>query len=143
MRIEHWDSVSPTQQEHAIGRHKLTGAPLGSTDEHAAVDVSKLPLESHIRQANPSGRRGSPEALLRRSYSFADGLDPQFGELDAGLLFICFQRDPRTQFIPTQRRLSQHDRLNEYIVHTGSAIFAIPPGVTSSGFIGETLLGQA
>lgn len=141
MRIEHWDSVALMQQEHAIGRHKETGAPLGLKDERAPVAISQLPLESHIRQANPSGRPGSKEAPLRRSYSFADGLDPRFGELDAGLLFICFQRDPRTQFVPIQSRLSQHDRLNEYTIHTGSAIFAIPPGVTGRGFVGETLLG--
>jgi deferrochelatase/peroxidase EfeB len=143
MRIEHWDSVALKQQEHAIGRHKLTGAPLGLADERARVVTSQLPLESHVRQANPSGRRGGEEAPLRRSYSFADGIDPEFGELDAGLFFICFQRDPRKQFVPIQQRLSQHDRLNEYIVHTGSAIFAIPPGVRADGFIGSTLLSRA
>src|SRR5690242_1844108 len=28
-----------------------------------------------------------------------------------------------------QQRLSMRDALNEYIVHTGSAVFAVPPGV--------------
>ena len=33
------------------------------------------------------------------------------------------------------------DALNEYIKHTGSALFACPPGVRPGGYVGETLLG--
>ena len=54
-----------------------------------------------------------------------------------GLFFICFQRDPE-QFETIQRRLSS-DILNEYIVHTSSAVFAVPPGVAEGGFVGESL----
>jgi deferrochelatase/peroxidase EfeB len=77
---------------------------------------------------------------LRRSYSFSDGFDMRFGELDAGLFFICFQRDPRRQFIPIQTRLAENDHLSEYTFHTGSAIFAIPPGVREGEYVGQTLL---
>ena len=52
----------------------------------------------------------------------------EVGELDAGLFFIAFQRDPQRQFVAVQRRLGTSDALNEYIKHTSSAIFAIPPG---------------
>ncbi len=38
-----------------------------------------------------------------------------------------------------QRRLGAHDALGEYIRHTGSAVFAVPPGVQPGGFIGEGL----
>lgn len=31
------------------------------------------------------------------------------------------------------------DALNEYIVHTGSAVFAVPPGAPAGGFVGEQL----
>jgi deferrochelatase/peroxidase EfeB len=55
------------------------------------------------------------------------------GELDAGLFFIAFQRDPRTQFVPLQRKLSENDALNEYIQHVSSGLYACPPGVSSSG----------
>jgi deferrochelatase/peroxidase EfeB len=65
----------------------------------------------------------------------------ELGELDAGLFFICFQRDPERQFVAIQRRLGSADALNEYIKHTGSAIFAIPPGARRAGYVGETLLG--
>jgi len=76
---------------------------------------------------------------LRRGYSFTDGMGTQTGELDAGLFFIAFQRDPRTQFVPLQQRLASDDALNEYITHVCSTIFACPPGVRSGGFVGETL----
>jgi deferrochelatase/peroxidase EfeB len=66
-------------------------------------------------------------------------MDRGLGQLDAGLFFIAFQRDPRTHFIPIQRRLGQHDALNEYVKHTGSAVFAIPPGTRRGGWVGETL----
>ncbi len=59
-----------------------------------------IPTHAHIRVAAPSSQRG--QALLRRGYSFVDGIDPVTGELDAGLFFICFQKDPRRQFIPIQ-----------------------------------------
>ncbi len=55
------------------------------------------------------------------------------GLLDAGLFFIAFQKDPRKQFVPIQRRLGSHDALNEYIRHNGSAVFAVPPGLSAAG----------
>ena len=62
------------------------------------------------------------------------------GRLNAGLFFIAFQRDPRTQFVPLQRKLSATDALNEYIEHVGSGLYACPPGVSSSGdFWGSAL----
>ena len=44
------------------------------------------------------------DALLRRGYSFTDGLDDRLGQLDAGLFFLSFQRDPAA-FVRVQRRL--------------------------------------
>jgi deferrochelatase/peroxidase EfeB len=35
--------------------------------------------------------------------------------------------------VPIQARLAANDALNEYIKHTGSALFAIPPGVRAAG----------
>jgi deferrochelatase/peroxidase EfeB len=69
-----------------------------------------------------------------------------FGEVtadrggDARPFFICFQRDPRRQFIPIQRRLAASDALNRHTLHTASAIFACPPGARRGGFVGEGLL---
>jgi deferrochelatase/peroxidase EfeB len=35
--------------------------------------------------------------------------------------------------------LARSDTLNEYIRHTGSAVFAVPPGVAEGGYIGQAL----
>ncbi|HEY7105270.1 MAG TPA: iron uptake transporter deferrochelatase/peroxidase subunit [Acidimicrobiia bacterium] len=143
MLLEVWDRSTLADQEATIGRVKSSGAPLGRTREHQAVDLKArsdgelvIPADAHIRLAAPATNRGV--ALLRRGYSFTDGIDPVTNQLDAGLFFVAFQRDPRTGFIPVQRSLAT-DALNEYIRHTGTGLFAVPPGVQSGGFVGETL----
>jgi deferrochelatase/peroxidase EfeB len=62
------------------------------------------------------------------------------GTIDAGLFFAAYQRDPRRQFVPIQRRLAEHHQHGEYLVHTASALFAIPPGCRAGGYVGDTLL---
>ena len=111
--------------------------------EHDVVDLAArqdgelvIAHDAHIRLAAPSVNDGV--RLLRRGYSFTDGINPVTNQLDAGLFFIAFQRDPRQGFIPVQQKLAT-DALNEYIRHTGSGVFAVPPGVQSGGFVGETL----
>jgi deferrochelatase/peroxidase EfeB len=136
MLIEVWDRVSLDEQERSIGRHKRSGAPFGSDDEFDPVDLNArgedgellIPEGSHVRLA----RQSDEEGILRRGYSFTDGMDAERGQLDAGLFFICFQRDPRRQFVPLQRRLGANDLVNEYISHTGSALFACPPGAAEA-----------
>jgi deferrochelatase/peroxidase EfeB len=94
-------------------------------------------MDAHVRLAHPTVNGGA--RLLRRGYNFVDGSDG-FGRLDAGLFFIAYQRDPRTQFVPIQRRLAGQDTLNEYIRHVSSALFACPPGVADeSDHWGRTL----
>ncbi len=85
-----------------------------------------VPLGAHIRQASPHTNDGA--RLLRRGYSYANGIDPQTGEFDAGLFFICFQRDPRTQFVPIQRRFATNDDLSQYVTHTASRALRLPTG---------------
>jgi deferrochelatase/peroxidase EfeB len=94
------------------------------------------PVDAHIRLAAPAQNDGI--RLLRRGYSFTDGIDPVTNQLDAGLFFIAYQRDPRRGFIRVQEAL-RTDALNEYIRHSGTAMFAVPPGVDERGYIGETL----
>lgn len=138
MMIEIWDRTSLDVQEKIIGRTKDGGAPLGSDTERDRVRPAALPATSHVRLAHPSLHGGV--RLLRRGFNFVDGSD-SFGHLDAGLFFLAYQRDPRRQFVPIQTELSRNDGMNEYIRHTGSALFAVPPGVNSDGWWGETLLG--
>jgi deferrochelatase/peroxidase EfeB len=145
MLLEVWDRASLEDQEQTIGRHKYSGAPLGGSDEFEPLplDAEKngrpvIPADSHVRLAAASENDGA--RILRRGYSFTDGVDESLGELEAGLFFICFQRDPARQFVPIQQRLGSTDALNEYIKHVGSALFAIPPGARPGGYVGEELL---
>jgi len=139
MLLESWDRDYLADQENVFGRQKENGAPLGAAGEFDPVPLAAktedgspvIPADAHIRLAAPATNRGI--TLLRRGYSYTDGVDPETGQLDAGLFFIAFQRDPRSGFIPVQRRLAASDALNEYIQHTSSAIFAIPPGVAATG----------
>ena len=66
--------------------------------------------------------------MLRRGYNFVDGSNG-LGRLDAGLFFIAYVVDPRTHFIPIQTKIGIGDAMSEYVQHTGSALFAVPPGV--------------
>jgi deferrochelatase/peroxidase EfeB len=141
-RIEKWDESDLDEQEKVFGRRKVSGAPFGGTGEFDPVDPASEPRNAHIILANPRAAGSEAERILRRGYNYSDGLLPS-GHIDAGLFFAGFQRDPRRQFVPIQQRLAAHDRLNEYIVHTGSAIFAVPPGVGRGGYVGETVLRPA
>ena len=91
-------------------------------------------MDSHVRLAHPTQNDGV--RMLRRGYNFTDGND-SLGRLDAGLFFIAFVTDPRSHFIPLQNRLSRDDGLMEYLQHTGSALFAVPPGVPGGLVLGQ------
>jgi deferrochelatase/peroxidase EfeB len=62
---------------------------------------------------------------------------PQAGTLLGGLFFIAFMKNP-SQFVRLQTALAG-DALNEYIHHTGSAVFAVPPGLRPGQHWGDAL----
>nr|WP_251051363.1 MULTISPECIES: iron uptake transporter deferrochelatase/peroxidase subunit [unclassified Microbacterium] len=136
MLIETWDRVRLAEQDTIIGRDKGEGAPLSGGDEGTAPDFSDAALgeNSHVRLAHPAQNGGV--RILRRGYNYVDG-NNDLGRLDAGLFFLSYQRDPG-QFISLQRRLST-DRLNEYIRHVGSGVWAIPAGVKPGSYVGAEL----
>ena len=135
LALEQWGRLSLPDQEAVIGRHRDSGAALGAHREHDPVALELvgrhggpvIPPDAHIRVAAPSSNDST--RILRRGYSFADGIDPTTGQLDAGLLFICFQRDPVKQFVAIQRRLDAHDALQSYATTTRQAVFACPRGL--------------
>jgi len=145
MLFHAWDASTLEAQQRTVGREKRSGAPLGARREHDPVDLHAtradgqlvIPADAHIRLASPKDNGGAE--ILRRGYSYGAGVEPASGEIDAGLFFIAFQRSPRRQFIPIQRRLAASDALSRFTVHTSSAIFACPPGILPGGFIGELL----
>jgi deferrochelatase/peroxidase EfeB len=145
MTIEAWDRDYLADQQNVFGRYKETGAPLTGKREFDTPDFSAkhgdgspvIPANAHIRLAafeNNNGLR-----ILRRGYSYTDGIDPDTGELDSGLFFICYNKNAFDQFVVLQRKLGLQDALNEYIVHTGGGLFAVPPGVHEGGYWGEGL----
>ena len=136
MTIETWDRTSLKAQEEIIGRDKREGAPLSGGTEMTAPVLDQLPPTSHVRLAHPQSNGGV--RMLRRGFSYVDGAD-SLGRLDAGLFFLAFQRDPRTAFVAVQKRLASDDALNEYLVHVGSALFAVPPGPGDGEYWGSTL----
>jgi deferrochelatase/peroxidase EfeB len=138
MFIETWDRDRLGDQEAVFGRTKASGAPLTGKAEYDVPDFHAMgpdgdpviPGKAHIRLAafeNNNGLR-----ILRRGYSYTDGIDARTGTLDAGLFFIAFMSDP-AQFVTVQTKLGTHDGLNEYIRHVGSGLFACPGGVPDAG----------
>lgn len=139
MLLPEWNAQSVEDQEAVIGRFKDSGAPLNGTAESDAVDLSAqtadlrlvVPADAHVRLANPENTGGA--RIHRRGFSYDDGPG------DAGLLFLAWQADPRTGFIPVQSRLDVGDALNRFTVTEGSALFACFPGCAPGGYVGETL----
>jgi dye decolorizing peroxidase len=140
MDLDAWNAQSVEQQEAVIGRFKDSGAPLNGQQETDPVDLSAqtsqrellIPSTAHVRLSNPENTRGA--RIQRRSFSYDEGAD------GAGLLFMAWQADPRTGFIPIQARLDVGDSLNAFTVAEGSALFACFPGCQPGGYVGETVL---
>ncbi len=148
MFVENWDRDYLEDQQNVFGRAKTSGAPLTGGDEFTTPDFQAtndqgrliIPPDAHIRLASHEGNNGL--RILRRGYSFTDGIDPVRGTLLGGLFFIAFMKSPY-QFIALQQKLGAEDALNEYIQHTGSAIFVCPPGLGTGDNWGRQLLPEA
>ncbi len=153
--LEHWDRMPLYFQEQTIGRHKYSGAPLGLKNEFDPLDLKAtdkngdpvIPESAHVRLA--AAARNDGAQILRRPYSYNDGVNftterwppwRQGMKYDAGLLFVCYQRDPRTGFIKIFDKMAMFDMLNQFVTHTGGGLFACPGGVKRGEFVGQNLL---
>lgn len=139
--IEDWDLEPLSSQEAIIGRRKGSGAPVSGGTEHTSPDFSAtsdgtpvIDPAAHVRLAHAANTGGM--RILRRGYNYVDGVTPD-GRLDAGLLFLSFQRSP-AQFVAIQQAIAG-DRLAKYVRHVGSALFAVPPGASQHDFVGAGL----
>jgi deferrochelatase/peroxidase EfeB len=144
MNIETWDRSALREQEQVFGRNKGQGAPLSGGSEMSQPNFDKkntdgstaIAKDSHMALAHSSKHGGAK--MLRRPYSFANGID-EVGQINAGLVFLSFQRDLEKHFIPIQRALSGNDRMNEYVKVIGSGAFACPPGLKPGQYWGHQL----
>ncbi|THT98665.1 deferrochelatase/peroxidase EfeB [Lampropedia puyangensis] len=145
--VERWDRTPLREQEQIFGRTKMTGAPLDAAEstEFEVPDYTKDPeglqtrLDSHIRLANPRTPESEENLMLRRPFNYSNGVAKN-GQLDQGLLFICYQANLEKGFIEVQRRLDG-EPLEEYIKPVGGGYFFTLPGVRDAGdFYGSGLM---
>jgi len=156
--LEHWDRMKLAFQEQVVGRHKLSGAPLGGQHEKDDLNLDAndadgnplIPENAHARLGAPASNDGAQ--ILRRGYSYDNGLSfvaerwppwRQGMEFDAGLMFFCYQRDPRTGFVKVFDKMSKFDMMNQFVTHIGGGLFACPAGAAEGGYIGQALFESA
>ena len=156
--LEHWDRTEVDFQEQVIGRHKYSGAPIGKAKESDALDLDRvdadgnpvIPDNAHVRLGAAATNGGAQ--ILRRSYSYNDGVRftaerwPPWRQgmmYDAGLFFLCYQRDPREGFVKIFENMAKLDALNQFTTHVGGGLFACPGGIEQGSFVGESLFQTA
>jgi dye decolorizing peroxidase/deferrochelatase/peroxidase EfeB len=169
MKTADWDLTGRDEQDAVIGRRRSDGAPLTGAEEFDRPDLEAtradgapvIASDAHIRRVHGlamlrrsynydygqlvASAGGSPDPLERpEDHAHAPGTPEHthggHGTLDVGLLFCAYGNDPDGQFIAAQQRMAQSDRLNRFIQHTGSAIFAVLPGFAEDGHLGDTLV---
>jgi deferrochelatase/peroxidase EfeB len=145
MFVEFWDRTPLNEQQKIIGRHKAGGAPLGrdreADDPGYADDPAghRIPLDAHIRLANPRSPATDGSRILRRGFNFSRGFDDA-GRLDQGLAFVSYQKSLEQGFLAVQARLSG-EPLEEYILPVGGGFFYVLPGVTTEdAWLGQQLV---
>lgn len=146
--VERWDRTPLQEQQSIFGRNKASGAPMDGHHETDVPDYSKDPegkvtkLDAHIRLANPRTAETSKNLILRRPFNYSNGVNKN-GQLDMGLLFICYQSNLENGFIAVQTRLNG-EPLEEYLKPIGGGYFFTLPGVRDDkDFIGRSLLNAA
>jgi deferrochelatase/peroxidase EfeB len=146
--VERWDRTPLQEQEAIIGRGKRTGAPLGRAKESDDPDYRsdpeghRIPLDAHIRLANPHTEESLAHRILRRPFNYSRGVSKS-GQLDMGLLLIGYQANLSAAFIAIQNRLNG-EPLEEYIQPIGGGYFFVLPGAaTPRNYLGEGLIDAA
>jgi deferrochelatase/peroxidase EfeB len=147
MLTKSWDQLALGQQERVFGRHKDSGAPLDGHGEFDAPNYTAdpngnvIPLNAHMRLANPNTPQTDNQRLIRRSYNYDLGMDNN-GDIQAGHIFIAYQQDVNRQFATIQQRLI-NEPLANFVQPFGGGYFFTLPGVRNGGdWYGKSLLAQ-
>jgi deferrochelatase/peroxidase EfeB len=142
LNISSWDQQQLEQQQQTIGRWKYSGATLDNTNSPAhrrdtpafATNPSDVavPLNSHIRRANPRALPTDPQRrIFRRGYPIIIGT-PQ-GTLERGLLFVSFGRSLSTQAEFIMRAWLKNPNFPQ--PNTGvDPLFGMETGVLAGGY---------
>jgi deferrochelatase/peroxidase EfeB len=147
MLLDSWARVSTYKQQRIFGRKKDSGAPLGASREFDAPNYKAdprgkvIPLDAHMRLANPDTPQTDNQRLIRRSYNYEFSMDRN-GNPQAGHIFIAYQQDVERQFATVQRRLIDEPLANFVQPFGGGYFFTLPGVRDSSDWYGRTMLGR-
>ncbi|WP_182418528.1 iron uptake transporter deferrochelatase/peroxidase subunit [Bartonella sp. HY038] len=143
--VERWDRTPLQEQERIFGRKRDSGAPMDGKKESDVPDYTKDPdgkvtlLDAHIRLANPRTADSEKHQILRRPFNYSNGVTKS-GQLDQGLLFICYQASLHDGFIHVQSQLDG-EPLEEYLKPEGGGYFFTLPGVQNDeDWLGRSLM---
>ncbi len=148
--VERWDRTPFGEQERIMGRTKMNGAPLDRREgsefevpDYASDPEGKAtPMDAHIRLANARDEASKANIILRRPFNYSNGVT-RSGQLDQGLLFICYQANLERGFIAVQQKLNG-EPLEEYIKPVGGGFFYTLPGIRdASDYVGSSLIAAA
>ena len=128
----------------------MTGDKERDVPDLDAVDSAgfkKISPASHVARSRNNDK--PEEQIFRRVYSYQymskgpirHDVEGVRQINDAGLMFASYQADIERQYKPIQARLAEGDLLNEWTFPVGSTVWAIPPGASEGGYVGETLFG--
>ncbi|MEV4224235.1 Dyp-type peroxidase [Nonomuraea sp. NPDC049725] len=132
-----------------FGKKGPDGQPLIPADSHVAL-VHGIPMlrrsynYDYAFQSPPAPDAGHEHpGGDKPGHSHDDPLHDHAGaghnSYDTGTLFCAYLRDPG-DFVRAQRKMADAgDRLNAFIQHTGSAVFAIPPAVRPGRSLADAL----
>jgi deferrochelatase/peroxidase EfeB len=122
-----------------------SGRPLDGSGEFDAPDYAAdpngdvIPLDAHIRLANPRTRATARQRIVRRSYNYDLGVDEN-GNLQAGHIFVAYQQDVQRQFETIQKRLTD-EPLVDYVQPFGGGYFYTLSGIRhGNDWYGRALL---
>lgn len=103
--IDRWDDVPLGEQEHTIGRFKVSGASLDLSDDRNrvfeppafATDQSNVtvPVDSHARKVDPRRPEDADRRIFRRGFPLIRAVG---ASIERGLVFVAYGRTISTQF---------------------------------------------